>query len=67
MKEQIQELIDNYKLSKLEIFNYLEELSQVDGSKLDSKENYSLKNAIIRYEEEYAWKGTFISELENLL
>ena len=67
MKEQIQQLIDNYKLSKLEVFSYLEELNQIDSSKLDYKEIDSLRESVIRYEESHYLYSIIITELENLL
>ena len=38
MKEQIENLIQQYRESRAEVWNCLEELSQVDNSKLDYKE-----------------------------
>ena len=67
MKEQIQQLIDNYKLSKLEVVSYLEELNQIDSSKLDYKEIDSLRESVIRYEESHYLYSIIITELENLL
>lgn len=67
MKEQIQQLIDNYKLSKIEVFNCLEELNQIDGSKLDYKENDSLRESIIRHEESHYLHSIIITDLEHLL
>lgn len=67
MKEQIQQLIDNYKLSKIEVFNCLEELNQIDGSKLDYKENDSLREFIIRHEETHYLYSIIINDLENIL
>ena len=67
MKEKIENLIQQYKESRMEGWNCLGELNQIDISKLDYKENDILSESKIRHEEEYAWKGIFISELENLL
>lgn len=67
MKEQIQQLIENYKLQKLEVFNCLEELSQIDSSKLDYKENDSLRESIIMHEESHYLYSIIINDLENLL
>jgi hypothetical protein len=67
MKQKIENLILLYRESRTEVFSLLEELSQVDNSKLDYKEADSLQSLKTRYEEEYTWKGIFISELENLL
>lgn len=67
MKEQIEELIEKYKLQKLEVFSYLEELNQIDSSKLDYKENDSLRESIIRYEESHYLYSIIINDLENLL
>jgi hypothetical protein len=67
MKEKIENLIQQYRESRVEVWSLLEELSQVDNSKLDYKEADSLQSLKTRYEEEYTWKGIFISELENIL
>jgi len=67
MKEQIENLIQQYRESRIEVWNLLEELSQIETTKLDYKEVDSLRSLKTRYEEEYTWKGVFISELENLL
>jgi hypothetical protein len=67
MKEQIEELIQQYKESRKEIWSLLEELSQVELTKLTTEENNSLRESIIRYEEEYYLYGNIITDLENSL
>lgn len=67
MKEKIENLIRQYKEAKQEVWSLLEELSQIDVTKLDHKENDSLRESKIRFEEEYAWRGVFINSLKDLL
>lgn len=67
MREQIEELIEQYKESRREVWNMLEELSQVELAKLTTEENNSLRESIIRYEEQYYLYGNVITNLENLL
>lgn len=67
MKEKIEQLIEKYKLQKLEVFNCLEELSKIDGSKLDYKENDSLRESIIMHEESHYLHSIIINDLEHLL
>lgn len=66
MREQIEELIEQYKESRREVWNMLEELSQVELAKLTTEENNSLRESIIRYEEQYFIYGNVITDLENL-
>lgn len=67
MKEKIENLIQQYRESRVEVWSLLEELSQVDNSKLDYKEIDSLNESILRYEDEYYIYGNVITDLENLL
>lgn len=66
MKEQIEELIQSYKESRREVWSLLEELSQVELAKLTTEENDSLRESVIRYEEQYYIYGNVITDLENL-
>lgn len=66
MKEQIEQLIESYKESRKEVWSLLGELNQVDITKLTTEEINSLKESIIRYQEEYSWRGVFMSELQDL-
>jgi hypothetical protein len=54
MKEKIQELIFHHKNSKNEVSTLLEELNQIEESK-------------IRYEVEYEMRQLMIQDLEELL
>lgn len=67
MKQKIEELIKHHKTAKLEVFTMLEELSQIDESKLDYKEIDSLRYSKIRYSEEVYFRQLFIQELKDLL
>lgn len=66
MKEQIEQLIESYKESRKEVWSLLGELNQVDITKLTIEEINSLKESTIRYQEEYSWRGVFMSELQDL-
>jgi hypothetical protein len=67
MKEQIENLIAQYRESKQEVYSLLEELNQVNTTKLDYKENDSLREHKIKLEEELYMRNVMISDLENLL
>jgi len=67
MKEQIKELIRHHKESRTEVFIMLEELNQINTTKLNYKENDSLREHKIKLEEEYDMRGLFITDLKNLL
>lgn len=67
MKNKIQDLIQQHKLSKLEVNTLIEELNQVSDTKM-SKDDYSdLTELKLRYIEEVGLRTVFISELESLL
>lgn len=67
MENKIKELIEHHKLSKLEVYSLLEELNQIDSSKISKEENNSLELSKARYMEEYAMRNIFINDLESLL
>jgi hypothetical protein len=67
MKEQIENLIAHYREARQEVFSLLEELNQVNTTKLDYKENNSLREHKIKLEEELYMRNVMISDLENLL
>lgn len=67
MKEKIQKLIQQQKTAKSEVQYMLEELSQIEESKLGYKELDALKESKIRYEIEYEMRQLFIQDLEELL
>lgn len=67
MKQKIQELIQSHKTAKTEVKQLLEELSQIDTSKLDYLEEDALKESKIRYEVEYEFRQLMIQDLEDLL
>ena len=67
MKEKIQELIKHHINSKNEVNSLLEELNQIDNSKLSLQEIDDLQSLINRYTEESCWRGVFISQLQDLL
>ena len=67
MKEKIEELIISYKQYKFECQCLLEELSQIDGSKLSYQEIDSLEESKLKLLEEAYWRSVMLSDLENLL
>ncbi len=67
MKEEIIELIKHYNESKKEVYMMLEELSQVDNTKLSKEEKESLELSIAKLSTEHEMRGLFIQELKNLL
>lgn len=67
MREQIEKLIAEETLYRLECFEMLQELNSIDTTKLSTKEKLDLRESIIRNEEEVSLRLSFISELEKLL
>lgn len=67
MKQKILDLIEQYKEQKQEVFTMLEELNQINTTKLNYKENDSLREHKIKLSEEYDMRGLFITDLKNLL
>ena len=67
MKDKIKELIKHHTNSKNECNNLLEELNQIDSSKLSYQEIDSLESLVSKYTEESCWRGVFISQLQDLL
>jgi len=67
MKKKIQDLLDEYRLSKQEAYFLLEELSQVDGSKMSPEDKIALESTKLKTTEEIAWRGVFIGRLEDIL
>lgn len=67
MENRIQELIQQHQLAKLELTTLIEELSQIDGSKLSKIEFMELNVLKLRYMEEIDLRLGFISELESIL
>lgn len=66
MREQIENLIGEQKLFRLECFEMLQELNSIDTTKLSTKEKLELRESIIRNEEELSLRLGFINELEKL-
>ena len=62
MKEAIQQLIEQHKESKNECWHLLNEIREVQDIG-----NGDFHLTINKYEEEYAWRGVFISQLENII
>lgn len=67
MRDEIQALIKEYKIATMEVNMLLEELSQIDDTKLSYQEEISLKELKSSHEEAYRLYGQFIDQLENLL
>jgi hypothetical protein len=67
MKTKIQELIKHHTEAKNEVSYFLEELSQIDTSKLDSVEKEALRDSKLKYEDELYFRRLFLQDLENLL
>lgn len=67
MKDKIEDLIQQYTEAKQEIFSLLEELNQINTTKLNYKENDSLREHKIKLEESGYQKGLFVDDLKKLL
>jgi hypothetical protein len=67
MKEKIEELIVQVKLRKDECKSLLEELSQIDDSKLSQKDRHQLICSKQVLEVEYKTRFSIICELEDIL
>lgn len=67
MKDKIKELISQQKLRKDEVKRLLEELFQIDDSKLSDKDKEQLENSKQVLEVERNLRLSFIFELEDLL
>ena len=67
MNEKIIQLIEEHKTYREECYELLKELNQLQGSKMSPKEKVTLREAVIKAEEEYLRRGLFIQDLENLL
>ena len=67
MKEKIGNLIQHHKTAKLECQELINELRSIGETLLDEEEVRDLNNTIERYSQEYAWRGVFVSQLEDLL
>ena len=67
MKQKIKELIQHHKSACEEVKELLNELNGLSDIKMSEESNNALINAKIRAEEEHAWRGVFISQLEDLL
>lgn len=67
MKERIEELIQHHKTAKEECNFLCNELYDIDDSKMSEEDKTSLESLKMRYAEESAWRGVFISQLENLI
>lgn len=67
MKQKIQELINSHKLAKMECYSLLEELSQIDTTKLSYQEEDALNELKMKNTEELYYRQLFIQDLESLL
>jgi hypothetical protein len=67
MKEKIEELIAQQRLRKDEVKIILEELSQIDDSKLSQKDRHQLICSKQVLEVEYNTRFSIICELEDIL
>jgi len=67
MKTKIQELIDQHTFAKQELNGMLEELSQIDDSKLSESDIRQLDCSKLALVSEYDLRLIFINQLEDLL
>jgi hypothetical protein len=67
MKDKIQELITQHKLSKQECFEQLQELSKLSHTKITKIEKEMLKASIFFLEQELSLRKSVISDLESVL
>ena len=67
MKQKIEELIQQHKSACEEVKELLNELNGLSDIKMSEENSNALINAKIRAEEEYAWRGVFINQLEDLI
>ncbi len=67
MKDKIKELIKHHTDSKDEVYSILEQLNQIDTSKLDYLEEDALRESKIKLEDELYFRRLFIQDLESLL
>lgn len=67
MKQQIQELIQQHKERKEEVFEHLQELSNLLDTDLNSEEKELIRNSIFYLDKERYLRSVFISELESLI
>ena len=67
MKQKILDLIAQQKLSKQECNMMIEELNQINNSKISKEEYKDLQELKSKYIEESDWRAVFISQLESLL
>jgi len=67
MKTKIQELIDQHTFAKQELNGMLEELSQIDDSKLSDVDKQQLDYSKIALDSEHTIRLLIINQLEDLL
>jgi len=67
MKQKIQQLINQHKEAKKEVFMMLEELNQIDGGELSYQEDDGLESLKMLYQQEYSLRDMMISQLEDIL
>ena len=61
MKQKIEELIQHHKEAKLEVGELINELHNFKDKDEDCQK------LIDKYSQEYAWRGVFINQLEDLI
>lgn len=67
MKNKIEKLLAEHRLSAEETSFQLNELTQLDFNKFNDKEKKDLKDSIMELEIELSMRRFFCSELEDLL
>lgn len=67
MKEKIEELISIHDFAQKEIKNMLEELSQIDDTKLSPVDLNQLDCSKIALDSEYTLRCQFVESLKDLL
>lgn len=67
MRQQIQELIEHHKLSKLECLEMLKGLQEISQEKINKTDKSALQKTVDKYTQEIELRLVFINQLENLL
>ena len=67
MRHKIQELIDQHKNLKQEIWHMLNELNKLESKKMSKEDREAFICSKISLEKEHDIRGCFIHELETLL
>jgi len=66
MKERLAELIEHHKYAKQECWEALNELSQLDGSKMSEEEKSTLETTKYNIGLEYSLRAMLLEDLKDL-